>query len=93
LKDLDKVDVLEPNNAFTLQCHGNVKRMLENCQGALEDLDKVDVLEPNNEFTLKWRGNVKRTLKDYQRTWEDLDKVMFLNQTMHSLCKGVQMLK
>jgi hypothetical protein len=59
LKDLDKVDVLEPYNAFTLQCNGNVKRMLEDCQGALEDLDKVDVLGPNNEFTLKWRENVK----------------------------------
>jgi hypothetical protein len=65
LEDLDKADVLKPNNAFTLRSYGNVKRMLEDCQGALEDLDKVDVLEPNNEFTFKWRGDVERILKDY----------------------------
>jgi hypothetical protein len=28
LKDFDKVDVLEPNNAFTLKRHGDVKKML-----------------------------------------------------------------
>jgi hypothetical protein len=52
LKNLDKVDVFEPNNAFTLQSRGNVKRMLEDCQGALEDFDKVDVFELNNAFIL-----------------------------------------
>ncbi len=46
LEDLDKVDVLEPNNAFTLQRHGEMKIMLKDYQGALEDLDKADVLEP-----------------------------------------------
>jgi hypothetical protein len=30
LKDLDKADGLEPNNAFTLRNRGDVKRMLEN---------------------------------------------------------------
>ncbi len=44
LKDLDKVDVLEPNNAFTLKIHGDVKGMLKEYQRALEDLDKVMVL-------------------------------------------------
>jgi tetratricopeptide (TPR) repeat protein len=53
LEDLDKVDVLEPNNAFTLQFRGNVKRTLEDGQGTLEDFDKAVILEPNNEFTLK----------------------------------------
>jgi hypothetical protein len=52
LEDFNKVDVLEPNNAFTLGSRGNVKKMSEDCQGALEDLDKADVLEPNNAFTL-----------------------------------------
>jgi hypothetical protein len=52
LEDLDKADVLEPNNIFTLQCCVNVKRILKGYQGALKDLDKVDVLEPNNAFTL-----------------------------------------
>jgi len=28
LEDLDKVDVFEPNNAFTLQIRGKVKRIL-----------------------------------------------------------------
>ncbi len=52
MKDLDKADVLEPNNAFTLRSLADVKMMLEDCRRALEDLDKVDVLEPNNIFTL-----------------------------------------
>jgi hypothetical protein len=52
LKDLHKADVLKPNNAFTLQTCGNVKRMLKDCQGVLEDLNKADVLEPNKTFTL-----------------------------------------
>jgi tetratricopeptide (TPR) repeat protein len=52
LEDLNKVDGLEPNNAFTLQWCGHVKRMLEDDQRALEDLDKADVLEPCNAFTL-----------------------------------------
>jgi hypothetical protein len=65
LKDFDKANVFEPNNAFTLRSCGNVKRMLEDCQRALEDLDKADVLEPNNAFIFKWCGDVKRILKDY----------------------------
>jgi regulator of sirC expression with transglutaminase-like and TPR domain len=40
LEDLDKANVLEPNNAFTLTNRGKIKRMLEDKQGALEDLDK-----------------------------------------------------
>jgi hypothetical protein len=52
LKDLHKVDVLEPNNAFTLRSHGDVKRKLEDCQGTLKNFDKVDVFEANNASTL-----------------------------------------
>jgi hypothetical protein len=48
LENLDKIDVLEPNNAFPLRTHEDVKRMLHAYQGALKDLDKVHVLEPNN---------------------------------------------
>jgi len=48
LHDLDKVDVLKPYSEFTLRICENVKRMLEDYQGALGDLDKVDVLQPNN---------------------------------------------
>jgi tetratricopeptide (TPR) repeat protein len=59
LEDLDEVDVLEPNNAFTLQSHGIVKNMLKDYQGALEDLDKVDVFDPNNAITLQRYANVK----------------------------------
>jgi len=46
LKDLDKANVLEPNNEFTLQCHVNVKRILKDYQRALKDLEKVDVFNP-----------------------------------------------
>jgi len=74
LNDLDKADVLEPNNAFTLRSRGDVKKMLKDYQGALNDLDKADVLEPNNAFTLRSRGDVKRMLKDYQGVLNDLYK-------------------
>jgi hypothetical protein len=43
LKDLDKVDVFDPNNVFILTICEDVKLMLKDCQGALEDLDKVHV--------------------------------------------------
>jgi hypothetical protein len=35
LEDLDKADVFQPNNAFILMNHGDVKYMLDNYQGAL----------------------------------------------------------
>jgi len=38
-KDLDKVDVLELNNAFPLRTHEDVKKMLHNYQGVLKNLD------------------------------------------------------
>jgi tetratricopeptide (TPR) repeat protein len=59
LEDLHKVDVLEPNNAITLQWHGDLKRMLEDYQRALEDLHKADVLEPNNAFNCACWGMSK----------------------------------
>ncbi|CAK9877011.1 unnamed protein product [Sphagnum jensenii] len=53
LEDFDKADVFDPNNAFTLQGDGDVKRKLKDYQGALEDLNKANVLDPNNAFTLE----------------------------------------
>ncbi len=52
MEDFDKTDVLELNNAFTLESHGVVKRMLKDYQGALEDPNKAHVLEANDAFTL-----------------------------------------
>jgi tetratricopeptide (TPR) repeat protein len=65
LEDLDKVNVLDLNNASTLRSRGDVKRMLQEYQGPLKDLDKANVLEPNNAFTMRIRGGVKRMLDDY----------------------------
>ncbi len=65
MEDFDKVDVFEPNNAFTLQTCGEVKRMLDDYQGALEELDKVDALKQNNAITLKPHGHVKGMSHDY----------------------------
>jgi tetratricopeptide (TPR) repeat protein len=78
LNDLDKADVLEPNNAFTLRSRGDVKKMLKNYEGALNDLDKADVLEPNHAFTLRSRGDVKKMLKNYEGALNDLDKAHVL---------------
>ncbi|KAH8962719.1 hypothetical protein BDL97_05G115300 [Sphagnum fallax] len=74
LEDLNKADVLEPNDAFTLRSRGDVKGMLKDYKGALEDLNKANVLQPNDAFTLRKRGDVKRMLKDYQGALEDLNK-------------------
>jgi hypothetical protein len=43
LKDLDKVDVLEPNNASTLNSREQMKYVLNDYQGTLQDFDKADV--------------------------------------------------
>jgi tetratricopeptide (TPR) repeat protein len=92
LEDLDKADVLEPNNAFTLMVCGDVKRNLEDYVGALEDLNKVDVLEPNNASTLRIRGDVKRNLEDCVGAFEDLDKVdvHIQNSFLIKLCGDVE---
>ncbi len=52
LKDLHKDDVLEPNNASTLNSRERVRYMLNDNQRDFDDLDKVDILEPNNAFIL-----------------------------------------
>ncbi len=51
LQDLDKTNVLELNDAFTLTNHGSVKMLLKDYQGTLENLDKTDVLELIDAFT------------------------------------------
>jgi predicted Zn-dependent protease len=76
---LDKVNVFEPNNAFTLRSLADFKMMLEDCRRALEDLDKADILEPNNAFTLRSFANVKMMLDDCQKAWRTLTRLMFLN--------------
>jgi serine/threonine protein kinase len=93
LEDLDKADVLEPNNAFTLTSRGNVKETLKEYQGALEDLDKANVLEPNNAFILTSRGNVKYMLDDYRRALEIMDKVHHLEPNDHFILQTQKWLK
>jgi serine/threonine protein kinase len=83
LEDLNKADVLRPNNAPTLAIRGDVKRMLKEYQGALEDLDKADVLEPNDVFTLMNYGTVKYMLDDYQGALETINKVHHLQPNDH----------
>jgi hypothetical protein len=50
LEDLDKVDVLGPNDAFTLRTRGDLKRMLKDYQGASETIVKVHHLQPNDHL-------------------------------------------
>jgi serine/threonine protein kinase len=83
LEDLDKADVLEPNNAFILRNRGRVKYMMNDYQGALEDLDKADVLEPNNALILMNHADVKCMLHDYQGALEIMDKVYHLEPNNH----------
>jgi hypothetical protein len=67
LKDLDKVNFLEPNNAFTLQSHGDVKNMLKDFELTLQDLNKADFLKPNNAFILRSPRDVKKILKNLNK--------------------------
>jgi hypothetical protein len=55
LEELDKVDIINPNDAFILNIHGYVKNILKDYQGSFKDFDKVDVLEPKNAFTFNKR--------------------------------------
>jgi len=93
LEDLNKADVLEPNNAFTLRCRGDVKRMLKDYQGALEDLDKANVLEPNNAFTLIIHAYTNWSLNNYQIALETLEKVHVFEPNNHLILQTQNWLK
>jgi len=71
LQDLNSIDVFEANNAIILQKRGDVKRMFNDHQGALNDLN-VDIFDPNNAFSLQSHGDIKKML-------DDLDKVNVLD--------------
>ncbi len=72
LEDLDKADVLEPNNAFTLIIHAYTNWSLKNYQIALETMEKVHVLEPNNHLILQTQNWLKWMLTEYQPMIESL---------------------
>jgi hypothetical protein len=57
--DLDKANILEPNDAIILKMQKRVKHNLTDYEGALLDLDNANILEPNDAFVLKVRGEVK----------------------------------
>jgi tetratricopeptide (TPR) repeat protein len=93
LEDFDKADVLQPNDASTLENRGKIKYILDDYQGALEDLDKADVLQPNDAFTLRTRGDVKYMLDDYQGALEDFDKADVLQPNDHLILQIQKWLK
>ncbi|CAK9860852.1 unnamed protein product [Sphagnum jensenii] len=68
LEDLDKADVIERNNAFTLMSYGMVKYELDDYQGALETIDKVHHLQPNDHLILQTQKWLKWMLNEYQPT-------------------------
>jgi serine/threonine protein kinase len=72
LEDLDKADVLEPNDAFTLIIHAYTNWSLNNYQIALETLEKVHVFEPNNHLILQTQNWLKWMLTEYQPMIESL---------------------
>jgi hypothetical protein len=71
---------LKPKNVFSLNIHGDVKRMVEDYVGVLEDLDKAHIFEPKNVFSLNIHGDVKRIVEDYVEVLKDLEK----SQRMYS---------
>jgi hypothetical protein len=48
LSDLDKANGLQPNDAFILKIHGNLKNMLNDHEGALKDLKKNKIIRLTN---------------------------------------------
>jgi len=69
IKDLDKVDVLGPNDVSTLNSHGPIKYMLDDYEGTLQDLDKVHVFEPNNTSISSIHGCVNDL--EHKRTYDE----------------------
>jgi serine/threonine protein kinase len=70
LNDLDKSDVLEPNNVFTLMNYATIKYMLDDYQGALDTMNKVHHLQPNDHLILQTQKMFKWMLNEYQPTIE-----------------------
>ncbi len=68
MEDLDKADVLKPNDAFILTNRANVKYMLDDYRRVLEDLDKADVFKPNDHLILQTQKWLKWMLNEYQPT-------------------------
>jgi hypothetical protein len=66
LEDLNKANVFEPNNVFTLIIHAYTNWNLNNYQIALETMEKVHVLKPNNNFILQTQNWLKWILTKYQ---------------------------
>jgi tetratricopeptide (TPR) repeat protein len=93
LEDLDKVDVLEPNNASTLTARGDGNYVLDDYQGALEDLDKAKVLEPNNVSILTSYANTNWSLNKYHVALETMDKLYHLKPNDYSILQTKKWLK
>jgi hypothetical protein len=67
LEELDKVDIIDLNDAFILNSHGYVKNILKDYQKSFKDFDNVDVLEPKNAFTFSKKNFVlyKQKVNNY----------------------------
>jgi tetratricopeptide (TPR) repeat protein len=71
-EDLDKANVLEPNNAFTLTDYAHTNWSLNNYQVALEAMDKLHRLKTTDYFILDTRKRLKWMLDEYQPIIESL---------------------
>ncbi len=75
LEDFNKaVAQSKSNDADILWARGNVKRLLERFEEALDDFDRADQLEPNNAAILRDRGVTKRRLNNHAGSIEDLNR-------------------
>jgi serine/threonine protein kinase len=70
LEDLDKADVLKPNDAFTLATYAHTNWSLDKYQAAVDAIDKLHFLEPNDDFILQTRKWLKWMLDEYQPIME-----------------------
>jgi tetratricopeptide (TPR) repeat protein len=93
LEDLEKADVLEPNNAFTLTVRGNVKRILHDYQGASEDLDKANVLQLDVASILTVYAHTNWSLNNYQTAMEAMDTLHHLKPNDYFILRTRKWLK
>ncbi len=67
---------------------------MKDYQGALQDLNKVNVFEPNIAFTLRmYMERSKRCWMVIKEPCKISTRMTFLNQTMHSFWKYMEMSK
>jgi tetratricopeptide (TPR) repeat protein len=81
-------------NHKTFQSLGDVNKLLERYDEALQNLNLADQLHPNDPFTLALRGEVKMMLDRGAEALGDLDRALsIVSSDVHALCVRAELCK